>query len=81
MVAKKVTISLNEELLSDMDKLIQTGAYDGRSDLIYHALMQIEPLKTIHEKRTGERIKDLIEVVSKVKPFLSSDESSAHKVA
>ena len=54
MVVKKVMISLDETLLSDVDKLVKAGCYKNRSALVHNALMQIPPLKALAVERFGK---------------------------
>ena len=53
MVQKKVMISLPEETLKDIDDLVKAGFYRTRSDLIYEAVMKIDPIRILSERRTS----------------------------
>ena len=63
MVQKKVMISLPEETLKDVDGLVKAGFYRTRSDLIYEAVMKIDPIKILAERRTDARLKEMLDTV------------------
>lgn len=58
MAIKKVMVSLDGTLVSDMDKLVKAGCYKNRSALIHDALMQIPPLKTLADGRFNKFLED-----------------------
>lgn len=60
MAIKKVMVSLDGTLVSDMDKLVKAGCYKNRSALIHDALMQIAPLKALADNRFEQFYKDAL---------------------
>lgn len=57
---KRVIISLEENLVKDIDALIKAGFYRNRPELITEALLKIEPLKKLAEKRRSETFLKLL---------------------
>ena len=74
---KRFTVSLEENLLKDMDSLIKAGFYRNRPELITAALFKIDPIKRLSDKRylvrlskiaikTGESLSEVIHASTKV---------------
>ncbi len=63
MVVKKVMISLDGTLVSDMDNLVKAGFYKNRSALVHSALMEIQPLKELVEKRFYKLMHEMTPII------------------
>lgn len=55
MVQKKINITIDENLLKDIDALIKGGFYDNRTEVIEEGLLLIAPLKMLKEKRKAKK--------------------------
>lgn len=66
MAIKKVMVSLDETLVSDMDNLVKAGFYKNRSALVHNALMGIQPLKALAEDRFQKIMDDCKPIMNRV---------------
>lgn len=66
MAQKRINITLDEDLLKDMDALITAGFYANRTDVIEEGLLLISPLKVLKDKRVAQKIKDITIAASKM---------------
>ena len=72
MCMKSIHINVPDDLLEIINKLVESGLYKNRTEVIHQALINYEPIRHILRRKQIEIIEKITKEVSKQINFKSS---------